>query len=235
MHLNTVLLPVAWETIEPEEGKFDFNCVDGLLEGARENHLELIVLWFGAWKNTYSGYVPAWVKTNTERFPRVQTSDGRDTAGHVDESAIGDLYAVLSKLAPTILKQQEAGSITATLIEGEEQRSARAYISDYIATITRTGSASAASSRVGVMFIPTDANEFLIVSSGDAQVTFSTDSPGPPIVGIESIDEELYEQGAWVQGRRLNGDESSHGQVLRLHSSDLSKGRIFRVRLYRYR
>jgi hypothetical protein len=35
MHLNTVLLPVAWETIEPEEGKFDFKCVDGLLEGAR--------------------------------------------------------------------------------------------------------------------------------------------------------------------------------------------------------
>lgn len=79
MHLNTVLLPVAWETIEPEEGKFDFKCVDGLLEGARENKLKLVILWFGAWKNTYSSYVPAWVKTNTERFPRVQTSDGRDT------------------------------------------------------------------------------------------------------------------------------------------------------------
>jgi beta-galactosidase GanA len=79
MHLNTVLLPVAWETIEPEEGKFDFRCVDGLLEGARKNHLKLVVLWFGAWENTYSSYVPAWVKTNTERFPRVQSSDGGGT------------------------------------------------------------------------------------------------------------------------------------------------------------
>jgi beta-galactosidase GanA len=79
MHLNTVLLPVAWETIEPEEGKFDFRCVDGLLEGARENNLKLVFLWFGTWKNTYSSYVPAWVKTDTERFPRVQTSDGRGT------------------------------------------------------------------------------------------------------------------------------------------------------------
>ena len=79
MHLNTVVLPVAWETIEPQEGKFDFSCVDGLLEGARQNNLRLVVLWFGAWKNTYSSYAPAWVKTNLERFPRVQTADGRDT------------------------------------------------------------------------------------------------------------------------------------------------------------
>jgi beta-galactosidase GanA len=79
MHLNTVLLPIAWETIEPEEGKFDFRCVDGLLEGARENNLKIVFLWFGAWKNTFSSYPPAWVKTNTERFPRVQMSNGMDT------------------------------------------------------------------------------------------------------------------------------------------------------------
>jgi len=79
MHLNTVILPVAWETIEPEEGKFDFTSVDGLLRGARDNNLRLVILWFGAWKNTYSSYAPAFVKKNTERFPRVQTSDGRAT------------------------------------------------------------------------------------------------------------------------------------------------------------
>ncbi len=79
MHLNTVLSLVAWETIEHEEGRFDFKDVDGLLEGARENNLKLVVLWFGSWKNTYSSYVPAWVKINTQRFPRVQASDGRGT------------------------------------------------------------------------------------------------------------------------------------------------------------
>lgn len=79
MHLNTVLAPVSWELIEPEEGKFDFTIVDGLIDDARKNNLRLVALWFGSWKNTYSSYVPEWVKRNAERFPRVQMSDGRGT------------------------------------------------------------------------------------------------------------------------------------------------------------
>jgi beta-galactosidase GanA len=79
LNLNTVLAPVSWELIEPQEGKFDFTLVDGLIAAAHEHELRLVFLWFGSWKNTYSSYVPEWVKRDTKRFPRVLLLDGRPT------------------------------------------------------------------------------------------------------------------------------------------------------------
>src|SRR5450759_4264750 len=37
-HCNTALVPVSWELIEPEEGRFDFGLVDGLIEAARRRN-----------------------------------------------------------------------------------------------------------------------------------------------------------------------------------------------------
>ena len=71
MNLNTVIAPVYWELMEPIEGKFDFTLVDSLIKNARLFNMKLVILWFGAWKNSMSCYAPAWVKTNTTRFPRI--------------------------------------------------------------------------------------------------------------------------------------------------------------------
>lgn len=76
MNLNTVLVPVYWELIEPTEGKFDFTLVDGLIQEARKHKLRLVPLWFASWKNSMSCYAPAWVKTNQPRFPRSQDRAG---------------------------------------------------------------------------------------------------------------------------------------------------------------
>ena len=75
--LNTVLAPVYWELVEPEEGTFDFSTVDYLLQRARAEDLHLVLLWFGTWKNSMSCYVPAWMKRDFgKRFTLAENSDG---------------------------------------------------------------------------------------------------------------------------------------------------------------
>ena len=77
LNLNTTLVAIAWAWVEPAEGKFDFSLVDGLLAGARQHHQRVIFLWFGSWKNSVSGFAPAWVKADQARFPRVQLASGK--------------------------------------------------------------------------------------------------------------------------------------------------------------
>jgi hypothetical protein len=77
MNLNTVLAPVSWQLIEAAEGRFDFSSVDALLAGARRHRLHLVLLWFGAWKNSMSSYAPSWVRRDEARFPRATLPDGR--------------------------------------------------------------------------------------------------------------------------------------------------------------
>ena len=74
---NTLLMPVAWEQVEPVEGQFEFGFVDALLEQARAHDKRLVLLWFATWKNTGASYAPIWVKTDGRRFPRMRYPDGR--------------------------------------------------------------------------------------------------------------------------------------------------------------
>jgi len=74
--LNTVLAPLSWELIEPQEGKFDMSTLDNILTEARNHDLKVVLLWFGAWKNSMSCYAPEWFKRDTKRFPRAHLQNG---------------------------------------------------------------------------------------------------------------------------------------------------------------
>ena len=75
-HGNTALIPVYWDEVEPEEGKFDFTSVDNLIATARRHSIKLIPLWFATWKNGNMDFTPSWVKTNPKRFKRVISPTG---------------------------------------------------------------------------------------------------------------------------------------------------------------
>ena len=78
LNLNTVLLAVAWEQIEKSEGVFDFSEIGKIISQARERKMKLVLLWFGSWKNGFSGYVPHWAMRDIKRFPRVKNKDGQN-------------------------------------------------------------------------------------------------------------------------------------------------------------
>ena len=77
MRANTVVMPIAWEQIEPKEGAFDFSFLDLFLTQARQHGLHAVLLWFGTWKNSSPAYAPEWVKLDDARFPRVVNPQGR--------------------------------------------------------------------------------------------------------------------------------------------------------------
>ncbi|KAM5353406.1 hypothetical protein ACJ41O_000056 [Fusarium nematophilum] len=75
IHANTILAPVTWELIEPTEGVFDFEEFDKCILGARRHGFHMVLLWFGAYKNTLVTYAPPWVKQDVDRFPRIHIKD----------------------------------------------------------------------------------------------------------------------------------------------------------------
>jgi hypothetical protein len=76
LNMNTVLVPVYWDLMEPQEGRFDFSLLDSVIGQARDHQMRLVLLWFASWKNSMSCYAPAWVKRDPRRFPRATDLDG---------------------------------------------------------------------------------------------------------------------------------------------------------------
>lgn len=132
MNLNTVLAAVSWQLTEPEENKFDFSLVDGLIEKAREHDLKLVLLWFGSWKNGLSHYVPSWIKMDSDRFPRVILDNGKATetlSPFGMESRKADAKAFAAFMSH--LKKVDARERTVIMIQVENEVGVLGAVRDY--------------------------------------------------------------------------------------------------------
>ena len=122
VNLNTVLVGIGWDWVEPVEGKYDFTLVDGLLDGARKHNLRLIFLWFGSWKNGLSSFAPDWVKADQKRFPRALLKNGKSvevltTLSQANLDADTRAYTAFMRH----LKEADTGRRTVLMIQLENE------------------------------------------------------------------------------------------------------------------
>ena len=121
-NLNSVLAAVSWAQVEPEQGKYEFALVDGLIQESRRNHLKLVFLWFGSWKNGLSSYVPYWVKKDYQRYPRIRIQGDRSiellsTFGDLSRDADARAYRALMRH----IKEVDGRQHTVIMIQVENE------------------------------------------------------------------------------------------------------------------
>ena len=161
------------------------------------------------------------------------------------DGQVAQAYKLLSEMVPQLAAWQAAGKVKAILVaEGEKpqpismggykialaggmglgaQDSKPDASSELAGGVSLGSRALASDKRPFAIVVNTAPNEFLFIGS-NGEPTFTLDS-GVGKVVIASKDEGRYEHGAWVPGRRINGDE--------VYSPGLPKSRIgmLKVRL----
>ncbi len=117
MHANTLEVPIYWEQIEGQPGKFDFSLVDTILKQGREHKVHLVLLWFASWKNGSSHYMPEWMKREPAKYPNITGRTGQpvdspsphtNAAMEADAKAFAEVMGHLKKADPqhTVLMVQ---------------------------------------------------------------------------------------------------------------------------------
>jgi len=148
-------------------------------------------------------------------------------------------YDQVTQLAPLISAHQGDGTMSAVLLRGPADSPQKVRVGDYTLEVSFISPRRIAGEpppsqgnrpAAVALFIAAGPDEYFAVGSG-LTVSFSPNTPGPPLAGLATVEEGAFVKGRWVAGRRLEGDDSDEGQFLMLGSK---KG-IQHFTLYRYR
>ena len=156
-------------------------------------------------------------------------------------------YKTLAQLAPSILEHQSKGTIAAASLN-RQNPDQQIQLGDYTLNVglprnRRTPAVVPDVTGYGI-FMATGPDGYLLAGN-NLQITFTPNTPGPPIAGIARQENGHFENGKWVVTRFLAGDDSvlrydiatvadmgQSGSGVRLTAPDRG---IQRVKLYRYR
>jgi len=121
MGLNTVLVPVYWDLIESEEGKYDFSLIDKSIDQAEKNNLKVVFLWFGSYKNSMSCYAPLWFKQDYKKYPRAYSKAGKplEIASSFSDNVLKADNKIFGELIKHIVKVDQDKTVIMVQVENE--------------------------------------------------------------------------------------------------------------------
>lgn len=134
MNANTLEVPLYWEQIEPQPGKFNFSLVDTLLTQARKHNVHLVLLWFGTWKNGSNHYMPEWMKHDATKYPNIMGRDGKPVdspSPHSNATLEADMKAFASVMR--YLKKADTRH-TVIMVQVENEPGSWGSVRDYSPT-----------------------------------------------------------------------------------------------------
>ena len=145
-------------------------------------------------------------------------------------------YATIAEIAPTLLEVQGSGfdqhghTKTHGFLLDKSNSSVDFKMGEYIAHVSLDEIFGSHAEKGFGLLIQTGPEEFLGAGKG-FRVSFTPLVKSDKQVGVAAIDEGRFINGAWIAGRRLNGDENDQGSYLRFDPHALH---IEKVKLYRY-
>lgn len=142
---------------------------------------------------------------------------------------LGKSYGAIAQLAPLLLEQQTHGNVHGFVLD-KGHPSVDFFMQGYTVQVSLDGVFGYRAEKGFGLIMATGPDRFIGAGKG-FRVLFTPRSSAAPQVGLAAVDEGKFENGKWIPGRQLNGDENDQGRYWRFDSSQV---KIEKASLYRF-